>query len=73
VAGHHEDAAPTRGDSSEPKFPMVKRNWHTREIGKGHLPRDGAWGTLAWREGALVGRTSKNHSGGELRPAQGRG
>jgi hypothetical protein len=28
---------------------------------------------LARRDGALVGRTLKNHDGGELQPAQGRG
>jgi hypothetical protein len=29
-----------RGDSDELKFPTVKRNWHKRGTGKGHLPRE---------------------------------
>jgi hypothetical protein len=61
------------GGSSKTKFPMVKWNWRKIGTRKGHLPRDGAWGSLARREEALVGWTSKNHGGGELRPAQGRG
>jgi hypothetical protein len=36
----------------EPKFPTVKRNWRKRGTRKGHLPRDGAWGSLARREGS---------------------
>jgi hypothetical protein len=46
-----------RGDSGEPKFPLVRRNWCRRGAGKGHLPRDDARGSLARHEGLrLAGR-----------------
>jgi hypothetical protein len=48
---------------------MIKRNWRKMGAGKGHLPRDDAWGSLARCEEAPAGRTSKNHGGGKLRPA----
>jgi hypothetical protein len=54
------------GGSGEAKFPTVKRNWHKIGTQKGHLPKDGAWGSLAQRKEAPVGRMSKDHSVDEL-------
>ena len=64
---------PDESDSDEPNFSTVKQNWRKRGAGKGHFPKDDAWGSLARREGALDGRTTRNRGGSELRPAQGRG
>jgi hypothetical protein len=43
------------GGSEETKFPTVKHSWRKIGTGKGHLPRDSAWGSLARREEAPVG------------------
>jgi hypothetical protein len=73
VAGRSEEAAVRQGGLWRDEIPLSKaelaQNWDV----EGHLPRDGAWGSLARREEAPMGRTSKNHGGGELRPAHGRG
>jgi hypothetical protein len=40
-----------------PKLPTVRQNRCRRRSGEGYLPRDGAWGSMARREGTPVGRT----------------
>jgi hypothetical protein len=55
-----------RGDSGDPKLPTMRPNWCRRRVGEGYLPRDGAWGSLAWREGTPVGWATRNRGGGDL-------
>jgi hypothetical protein len=59
--------------TSEAKLANTRGNWEKLSVGADISPRDETRGDLAWLGEAPVDRMSKNRSGGELQPAQGKG